>query len=80
MITRQKAMMPTMLMEGELLERDWARVAKMMMISSRPYILLRPTMSARMPKPSWPTTVPAEVDSLMVVSEGVGMVPPRWLK
>lgn len=30
-------------MEGEPLVRAWATVAKMMIISSRPYIFLRPT-------------------------------------
>jgi hypothetical protein len=68
-------MTPTMFMEGELEVRAWARVAKMITINSRPYILFRPTTSARAPNPSCPTTVPAEVATLMAVSEFVGMTP-----
>ena len=52
MRTRQKMMIPMMSMEGELEARAWARVAKMMTMSSRPYMRLRPTISARAPKPS----------------------------
>ena len=61
MRTRQKIITPTIDMEGELEVRAWASVAKMMMINSRPYILLRPTISARAPKTTWPITVPPDV-------------------
>jgi hypothetical protein len=75
MMTRQKMSRPTMEIAGESEESDWARVATMMMISSTPYIFLRPTTSARKPKPSWPRTVPPEVATLMAVSELEGILP-----
>jgi len=77
--TRQKTITPTREIPGELEARAWARVAKMMMMSSRPYIFLRPTMSARIPKPSCPRTVPPDVATLMAVSALVGMAPPFFL-
>ncbi len=52
-ITRQKIMTPTISIARELEDKDWARVAKMMIMSSSPYILLRPTMSARAPNPNY---------------------------
>lgn len=73
--TRQKMMRPTMEVPGPGPTSDWARVAMMMRMSSSPYIFLRPTMSARAPKPTWPMTVPAEVDSLMAVSWVVSSTP-----
>jgi len=47
----------------------------MIMISSSPYIFLRPTTSARYPKPSCPITVPPDVETLIAVSEWGGRVP-----
>ena len=64
---------PTIVIPGEAAERACARVAKMMMMSSRPYIFLRPTISARIPKPNWPMTVPPEVETLRAVSAEDGM-------
>ncbi len=68
-------MMPTIEIPGESDESAWASVAKMIMISSSPYIFLRPTTSAKYPKPSCPMTVPPDVATLMAVSELGGIVP-----
>jgi len=68
-------MRPVIDMAWEGADKAWARVAKMIMISSSPYIFLRPTTSARYPKPSWPMTVPPDVETLIAVSEWGGMVP-----
>jgi len=77
MITRQKMMMPTIVMPGEAEDRAWASVAKMMNMSSMPYMRLRPTMSARMPKPTWPMTVPPAVATLIAVSALTSIEPPK---
>lgn len=45
-------MTPTMFIEGDDEVKAWARVAMMIRINSRPYICLRPTISARVPKPT----------------------------
>lgn len=47
--TLQKTITPTIEQPGEFAERACATVAKMMRMSSRPYIFLRPTMSAKIP-------------------------------
>src|SRR5215471_2546684 len=75
MKTRQKTRTPTMEMDLEFEERACARVAKMMIINSSPYIRFRPTMSASQPKPTWPRTVPPDVATLMAVSELLGIFP-----
>src|ERR1700722_3149811 len=53
-----------------------ARVAEMIIMSSIPYIFFRPRRSARYRKPTWPITAPAEVATLIAVSELCGMTPP----
>jgi hypothetical protein len=79
MSTRQKMRTPTMEIEGESELSACARVAKMMRINSRPYILLRPTMSASQPNPTCPSTVPPLVATLMAVSEEDGIWKPCQL-
>ena len=51
----------------------------MIKMSSMPYIFLRPTMSARIPKPICPTTVPVDVATLMAVSALEGIFPGEWV-
>lgn len=51
----------------------------MIKMSSMPYIFLRPTMSARIPKPICPITVPVEVATLMAVSALEGIFPGEWV-
>ena len=76
MSTRQKIITPTIDMEGELDDKAWARVAKIMMISSSPYILFRPTISARIPNPTCPMTVPPEVATYWSVRGSLGAQSP----
>lgn len=62
-------------MARESEDRAWARVEKMMIISSMPYMRFRPMRSASHPKNSWPMTVPPEVDTLIAVSALEGILP-----
>lgn len=77
MMTLQKIIRPTMLMAGELEDKACARVTTMMIMSSRPYMDLRPTTSERMPKLTWPMMTPAKVAAFMAVSDSAGKVPPK---
>lgn len=60
---------------GELDDKAWIRVVTIMMISSTPYIFFRPIQSAMTPNPTWPTTVPQEVATLMAVSSWLEILP-----
>lgn len=64
-------------MAGELDDRLWASVEKMMIMSSSPYIFFLPTTSASMPNPTWPLTVPVDVATLIAVSLASGILPPK---
>lgn len=70
---------------GQLMRRDGRRRAMRltMIMSSIPYIFLRPYLSARYPKPSCPIRVPTGVAtfkprSWLAASEGVAVVWGRY--
>jgi hypothetical protein len=49
----------------ELISRNM--VPTMIITSSKPYIFLRPKISAAKPKPTWPSMVPARVEHIIAV-------------
>ena len=54
---------------------DCAKVERIMIANSTPYILRLPKTSASHPNPSWPATAPPAVAALMAVFTFVGSVP-----